>query len=82
MSKLTCLCCDKSIETLYKEPFEPTINLKDACEIEISPQYGSKFDGLTCIWTAIICDECLEKKMAQTHQFEKRVQIKYVKFNP
>lgn len=82
MRKLTCLCCDKPIETLYKEPFEPTTNLIDACEIEISPQYGSKFDSLTCVWTAVICDECLEKKMGQTYRFEKRIQTKYTKISP
>ena len=82
MSNLMCLCCDKPVKTLYKEPFEPTTNLKDACVIKISTQYGSKFDTLAEIWVAVICDECLEKKMGQTYKFEKNIQIKYVKISP
>lgn len=57
-----CLICEKAVIYLWNKTYEnsrqPT-NLNSASEIKIESSYGSNFDAND--YSAIICDECLDK---------------------
>lgn len=69
VKKLVCVCCDKPIETDYRD-FDRPQDLEDGTQGfftsiigRISAGYGSTLDG--GVYIINICDDCINKKVEE-----------------